>query len=93
MAAGLPVICLKQCTEQYIIHHNETGILVENEVEYKNAVEFLYNHPEERMRLGKNARKYVLEKFSIQKTVENLHQVYEQVLKKEKRSLLILFLN
>lgn len=84
MAARVPVICLEQGTEKYLIQDRVTGLLVRNEKEYGEAVRFLYEHPEERQRLGRNARKMVLDKFSVKNTVGNLERIYEETLEKEK---------
>lgn len=85
MAAGLPVVCLNQCAEKYLIKHNETGLLVNNMEEYRDAIHFLYAHPEERKRLGDNAREFVLRQFAAEKTMRALHQIYEEVLCKNKK--------
>lgn len=86
MAAGLPVVCLDQCAERCLVKHGETGLLVDNPKEYREAIEFLYKYPEERQRLGENARRYVRQKFSVGKTLLGLTAVYDEVLQHEKRS-------
>ena len=86
MAAEVPVVCLNQGTEKYIVRHEETGLLVNSVEEYGNALRFLYEHPEERKRLGENARKYVLEHFSVRRTVEAWHTIYDEVLRTDKSS-------
>lgn len=85
MAAGLPVICLDQCAEKYLVQHGKTGLLVGGVEEYGRAVRYLWSHPEERRRLGRAAREYVLEHFSVEKTVRDLHGIYEELLSLEKR--------
>ena len=84
MAAGLPVICLRQCTEQYLVQDGETGILVDSPGDFCRAVDTLYRHPEERVRLGANARHYVLEHFTAEDTARALGQIYEAVLPQAK---------
>lgn len=86
MAAGLPVVCLEQCAERWLVQHGETGLLVHNPEEYREAIEFLYKHPEERWRLGENARRYVCQRFSVENTLHKLSTVYDEVLQHEKRS-------
>jgi len=85
MAAALPVVCLDQCTEKHLIRHNCTGLLVKNKDEYKNAINYLYNNPKEGRRLGKAARLWVNDNFSIVSTVEKLHTLYNQVIQMDKR--------
>ena len=85
MAAGLPVVCLDQCAERCLVQHGETGLLVHNPEEYRETIEFLYKHPEERRRLGENARRYVCQRFSVENTLHKLSTVYDEVLQHEKR--------
>lgn len=89
MASGLPIITLNQCGEKYVIEDGKSGILVNSEIEYKNAVRYLYQHPAERVRLGMNARKRVFREFSVQSTVEKFNDVYNRVMKvnKEKHNI------
>jgi glycosyltransferase involved in cell wall biosynthesis len=56
MYAGIPVVAFSNPTEKEIIDSNETGILVKNEEEYIKAIEYLYNNPEERVRMGRNVK-------------------------------------
>ena len=86
MAAGLPVVCLNQCAEKYLVQNNETGLLVNSIDEYAVAVNYLHSNPAERARLGNNARRYVLENFSVKRTVEQWHAVYEQILPLQKKT-------
>ncbi len=85
MALELPVVCLNQCAEKYLVQHGKTGLLVNGVKEYERAVRYLYSHPEERKRLGRNAREYVLKNFSVEHTVNSLHGIYDQVMLLEKR--------
>ncbi|MDQ7096250.1 glycosyltransferase family 4 protein [Desulfosporosinus sp. PR] len=86
MAAGLPVVCLNQCAEQFLIKHNETGLLVRNEEEYAEAISYLYNHPDQRVKLGEKAREFVLNNFMVEKTVLQLHTIYDKILLTGKRT-------
>lgn len=86
MAAGVPPIVLNQCTEKYLVKNMETGIVVNNEKEYGNAIRYLYENVDERIRIGNNARKHVLEKFSLKNTIMNLNKNYERVIKTEKKN-------
>jgi len=84
MAAELPVVCLNQCAEKYLVQHGKTGLLVRSIEEYGQAIYFLHTHPEERKRLGQAARKYVLEHFAAGLTVKLLHGLYDEILGREK---------
>ena len=85
MAAGVPPVCLKHCTEKHILRDGETGLLVNNAEEYGNAVKWLFYHPKERARMGEQAREAVMVRFSVERTVSGLHEVYARVLKKDKK--------
>lgn len=84
MAAALPVVCLDQCAEKYLIQPGVTGILVHDSEEYRCAIQWLYDHPEERRRMGDNARSYVLQKYSVTATVHGLEQIYDDMIQQKK---------
>ncbi len=84
MGAGMPIIILNQCGEKHVIRHMETGIVINNKEEYGEAVKYLYDNPEERKRLGENARQSAYSEFSPQNTMEKLHRQYDTVLSRPK---------
>jgi glycosyltransferase involved in cell wall biosynthesis len=43
------------------------------------AILDLYNHPEKRIQIGKNARKYVLENFDIKNTAKLYKEIYNKI--------------
>lgn len=65
MAAGLPVVTLAQCVEQYIIQNGETGFLVHSPQEYGEVMHSLYENPCKAMEIGANARAEVLRKYTL----------------------------
>ncbi|MEZ5053476.1 MAG: glycosyltransferase [Chitinophagales bacterium] len=78
MTFALPVVATNVgAAINRVIKQNENGILVKSEAEWVEKLMYLIDHPEERARLGKNARQTVLDKFSI----EANKPVYLQVLK------------
>jgi glycosyltransferase involved in cell wall biosynthesis len=85
MAAGLPVVALNQCAEKYLIEHMQTGLLANNANEYSECIKYLYNNPDERLRIGRNAREKVLTEFAVSKTVEKLNCNYDKVLIMQKK--------
>ena len=84
MNAGLPVVALDQCAEKHLVRHGETGLLVRTPEEFEQAMRHLYAHPEERARLGRNARRFIEENFSVQQTAAKLEAVYDEVMEEEK---------
>lgn len=69
---GLPEVC----------RHKETGILVppRKPTEVASAVLSLYDDPEGRKQLGERARQLVENKFTMQHTLDQMEQVYKQLI-------------
>ena len=85
MYAGLPVIAFSNPSEQEIISHNETGILVDNEQSYTEAIKTLYSNPSERARIGMNARKHVMKHFEPSRCFQKLESIYKEVMSLDKK--------
>lgn len=85
MAAGLCPVCLRQNPEKNIIRHKETGLLVDTVEEYGEAMRYLYDHPEERRRMGIAARADVLSRFSLAKTAADMENVYNMLMRQPKK--------
>ena len=85
MGAGMAIIVLNQCGEKHVIKHMQTGIVVNSKEEYGQAVRYLYDHPQKRKILGRNARRSALSEFSPQITMQKLHAQYHKILSKPKR--------
>ena len=67
MCFALPVVATNVgAAINRVVSDNENGYLVKTEEEWLEKLRYLIDHPEERERLGKNARKTVLDKFSIE---------------------------
>jgi glycosyltransferase involved in cell wall biosynthesis len=86
MAAGIPVVMLDQCTEKYIVENGYDGLLAQNKKEYAECIQFLYENPEERNRIGKNAQKTILEKFSMKNNVSKMYKQFELILEEKPRT-------
>jgi glycosyltransferase involved in cell wall biosynthesis len=66
MNLGIPCIATDFGTNALVIQHKEDGFLVDNTKEaWLECLLYLTDHPEERARIGQNARKSVEEKFSV----------------------------
>ncbi|MFA4880040.1 MAG: glycosyltransferase family 4 protein [Candidatus Doudnabacteria bacterium] len=78
MAYGKAVVATRHGAPQEFIQNNETGILIEsgNVLELAERIIFLLQSPDERRRIGENARKYVLENFHPAKIVEEYERIY-----------------
>ncbi|MDO4576131.1 MAG: glycosyltransferase family 4 protein [Planctomycetia bacterium] len=79
MALGKTVIITRtETTEDYAIH-NETAFLVErgDKKALQDAIRFFMEHPEERRRIGENARRVFNERFSMEAYTQHLHTLLE----------------
>ena len=84
MYAGVPPVVFPHGGVKQLIIHNYTGFLVHSEAEYKEAIEYLYHHPEERKRLGNNAREYARQIFGAKNAAKALNPIYERLLNQSK---------
>ena len=83
MACEKPVIASRIGGIPTVIEDNKDGILIEpgNLKELKEKIVEVLEDKELAKRLGKNARKKVVERFSLDRMVEDTVKVYEEVLK------------
>jgi len=79
MLAGVPPVIFAYGGAQRTVIHNQTGLVVETEQEYQQAIEYLYTHPQERKRLGNNAKDYVKNTFDLEKTAQQFNQIYQDL--------------
>ena len=84
MHAGIPAVVLPYGGAPHLIVHGETGLVAKDEKEYARAVEFLYRHPDERNRLGRNAATRAKELFGARNCAEKFNRVYEHLLQRPK---------
>lgn len=85
MASGVVPVVLNQCTEKHLVQHMKTGLVVNSIKEYGDAMKWLYRHPKERMALSENASRIIIKEYYIYSTIQKMNQVYEKLLKKNKR--------
>jgi glycosyltransferase involved in cell wall biosynthesis len=86
MAAGVPPVIFPYGGTQALVWHEQTGLVVRSEAEYRTAVERLYRHPEERRRMGVAARTYALRHFGAANAVRRWHEVYARLLERPRRA-------
>lgn len=79
-----PVV-FRQCTEQYLVKHMETGLVCGSAEEFAEAIRLLSGNKELRERLSSQASDYVRNHYSIQHTIAALSHAYRGAVKKEKR--------
>ena len=77
MAYGVPCIATDVGGNKEIVSHGQTGLLVKpgSPEQLAEAIEYLLAHPEERSRMGVNARRRVQEHFNIEDSMRRLKRV------------------
>ena len=85
MAYGKPVIATKVGGIPEMIEHGETGLLVEpaNSGEMANAITMLLDNDEMRMKMGRQGRKVVEEKYNTEAIARAVSIVYENILNRK----------
>lgn len=83
MAIGLPVIASKGGGTEEIISDKDNGFIIEpkNVEQVLNTICFLINHPNERNRIGVNAKKTIEDRFLYQDKMREYCSLYDRVLK------------
>lgn len=85
MAVGLPIVLLDQGTEKYIINHGEDGLLAQNMSDYVQCIVSLIEDKALREKLGQQASKTVLQKYSYKMNLKRFDTVIKNMKKSEKR--------
>ncbi len=86
MYAGVPPVIFPYGGAKRSVIDNYTGLIVHSELEYKQAIEYLYYHPEERERLGRNAREYARQIFGAENAAKQLNPIYDRLLSFPKKT-------
>ena len=84
MAAGAVPVVLGNPMELTIVEHMKTGLVANNEKEYVEAIEMLYNNPTLRKELSINARKEAKKRFSLNRLNEEWNVVFNEIMKLDK---------
>jgi len=84
MASGKPLVSFAVGGNKDIIIHGFNGFLVapKNYKDLASKLAYLADNPSEIKRLGSNSRKLALEKFDIEKRIDKIIKVYDDLLKK-----------
>lgn len=81
-AAGIPVIASRLGAMNELIHDTKTGLLFNpgDAADLSMKVRWLWDHPDEATRMGKNARQEYEQKYSPEKNYQLLNEIYGKVL-------------
>lgn len=85
MFAGIPPVVFPYGGVKSLVLNNKTGMIVNSELEYKQAIEFLYHNPKERARLSQNARQYARKHFGAENTAKLMNPLFEKIMQQPKQ--------
>ena len=77
---GIPVIVLKNSYISSHIKHNINGIVAEDEVDYKQQIEFLASHPEAYQSLVDSTHEYANTQYKLHDYVQQTIDLYHQTI-------------
>ena len=86
MYAGVPPVVFPYGGVVRLVEHGQTGLIVDTPAAYREAVEHLYHHPEERQRLGCNAAAYARAHFGADNAAVAMNACYERLLAQPRRN-------
>jgi glycosyltransferase involved in cell wall biosynthesis len=83
-ACSKPVVASRVGGLKEIVFHGKTGLLVkpEDEVDLSSALRLILKDDKTRSSMGSQAKKVVIDKFSLNKTVDKLETTYEEIVKR-----------
>lgn len=81
MAAGLPIVATRVGGNPEVVTDGETGILVESgrPAELASALESLLRDPDTRRRMGQRGREIAMQRFDIERLVDEYQAIYTEV--------------
>jgi glycosyltransferase involved in cell wall biosynthesis len=84
MACGVPVVATRVSDNDYVIPDGRVGYLVpcRDEKLLADRVSRLLQDSEERVKMGQNARAWILQEFTTRRLAEKTASVYEESLKR-----------
>jgi len=81
MNAGCAVVaCKKMGSVPFLIHDKENGLTFSNYKEFEEAVKYVIDNKEDRIRYSKNAYNFITEKWTAKMATENLLALFESIL-------------
>lgn len=80
MYAGIPPVVFAHGGAQGTVEHERTGLVVTNEAEYQAAIEHLYHDPQERERIGANARSHARENLGAENAAPQFNRLFDDLI-------------
>jgi hypothetical protein len=85
MWVGLPPVVFPYGGVRHLVAHKVTGLVVDSAAGYTRAIEWLYQEPTERQRLGANASAHARAAFDPQRAVGLFANLYDSLMQQPKR--------
>ena len=84
---GIPVVASNIGVVPELVSDKQTGLLFDpgNSDDLAEKVRWLWNHPEEFERMGRNARREYEEKYTPERNYQMLMEIYSRVLENNKK--------
>lgn len=79
MACGLPVVSTDNCMLPEVIEHNKNGFLTNDPKEMVKYINLLLKDDEMRNSFGRAARETIIRKFSLDKHLQTLNNIFDEV--------------
>ncbi len=86
---GIIPVVLNNVPERYLVQNKKTGFIVNSKEEFADIIEYLYDNPHERQKIGIQSSNYIRNNFSLSNTISNLDKWYEKTMKKEKHKFIV----
>jgi glycosyltransferase involved in cell wall biosynthesis len=82
----LPIVASRLGAMAELVHDGETGLLFEpgNEKDLAQKIDWLWDHPQEAVRMGKNARHLYEQKYTPERNYQMLMEIYARIIEEKK---------
>jgi hypothetical protein len=84
--AGVPPVVLAGTSCASLVRHRRTGLVVDGEAEYANALRWLRDHPLERRRMGRNAKRFAQAHLHAGRSAAAWRAFYGSLLEEPRRA-------
>lgn len=84
MAYGLPIVVLNNNVEKHIVQDDASGYIVNTMDDFKQKIRYL-REEKNAARIGKSARKYVINEYSLENNMNRYYAVCENIIGKSKK--------
>jgi glycosyltransferase involved in cell wall biosynthesis len=80
---GLPVVCTPVGINKDLVENEVNGLWARTPEEWEGKLSFLIEHPDLREKMGREGRKRVLERFTIQACAPRLYAILDDLMNKK----------